>query len=269
MTSETKTRKCIFCDAPAGNAEHVFPDWLSKVFGQKDSMLVMEQEGGVSRTIPGKIFQHKVKSVCQKCNNGWMSKIENNVKDYLGGIATGTQLPIKLDSDMQRSMAIWAQKTFLIAQSLYPSENRNATDQMFKEMYGRKDVLLLSATFIGFNEYHAESDGRAAGIHMTQVPSVRFLQKDEKYFRNQIKNGKRLIVGSMKVGHINFFLVASDFENSTMEFNIPDGMLKLQMIAPTPQRDLINWPTTVPCEAFGGWEKIHKELMGEILITRS
>jgi hypothetical protein len=25
-------RKCIFCGNPAGSGEHVFPDWLNKVF---------------------------------------------------------------------------------------------------------------------------------------------------------------------------------------------------------------------------------------------
>src|SRR5256885_10524437 len=225
-------KKCVFCGSNAGNAEHVFPDWLSKEFGQRDSLVVMQQDGGVSRKWPSKIFQHKVKSVCQACNNGWMSDIEGGVKDYLGGMALGSKLPQWLDEDMQRKLALWAQKTFLVIQSMYPGEKRNATPRMFMELYERKDVLLLSATFVGFNQSHAEQDGRAVGTLTSQISSVKCSQADADYFKDQIAIGRRLIVAGMQLGTVNFFDVAGDMENTTIEFEVKNGMLTLQLIAP-------------------------------------
>lgn len=261
-------KRCVFCGAAAGNAEHVFPDWLSKEFGYRDSTVVMEREGGATHTWQSKIFQHKVKSVCQGCNNGWMSEIENKVKPYLGAMAKGTKIPTELDSEKQRDLALWAQKTFLVVQSMYPDATRNATQRMFRELFERKNIMLLSATLIGFNQSHSEPSNRAVGVHTVQIDKIHCPKEEEKYFLEQIAEDRRLICGGMKLGHVNFFIIASDIENSAMEFNIEGGMQKAQLIAPTPQVPVINWPTTLPSEIVGGWETIHSELTGDIFLSR-
>jgi len=76
-------RQCLFCDNPAGNAEHVIAEWLSKAMQRRHGGVVAaaRNKDGVIKSRPPTRFQSMtLKKVCQQCNNGWMSKLEANFK---------------------------------------------------------------------------------------------------------------------------------------------------------------------------------------------
>lgn len=84
--------RCIFCDGPGLSKEHILSDWLSKVLPgpPRHEMVIREiaQSAGEPETETGRrtqvrqghIGQRKVRTVCKRCNNGWMSSVVDSAK---------------------------------------------------------------------------------------------------------------------------------------------------------------------------------------------
>lgn len=252
-------RKCVFCDRPAGSGEHVFPDWLRKLYKNVVATIVIEQENGVKRVYHKKIFSDKIRSVCGDCNTGWMSSIEGRVSGFLGGMVRATTEGIPLNEERQRALAIWAQKTLLVAESSFPATQRNASVKMFHDFYKSQDILPCSITFISFNSGEMDSSGRYAGANMYTLKELKIPPNDEAFFRQEMAAGRRFIVGTIKLGHVNLHTIASDIDGIDFDGHSPYGPA-IQMIAPNVVFPVVNWPTTAPTELFGECEGIHQSL---------
>lgn len=104
MKRSLPARPCIFCGSRENiSQEHVVPNWLRKVIPRVD-----ESHGftGFSiRRLPdaksiiyqpgiafaeGNIANRRVYMVCQRCNNGWMSRLQNELKPILTPLILGT-----------------------------------------------------------------------------------------------------------------------------------------------------------------------------------
>jgi hypothetical protein len=267
MEEQRTQRKCVFCGNPAGSGEHVYPDWLRKQYGKTTATVVIEQEGGKNLTFSGALFQQTVKKVCGNCNNGWMHRIEEGVSSYLGDMILSRNYPVQLDDSRQHALALWAQKTFMVVQSTFDEAGRNASEQMYSEMFVRKNVLLASATFIGFNETALVPGGHAAGMRANQLISARLAEKDNTPAVLKELNEHRFLAASLRVGAVNFHMIMTDMENVEFEFqNSLRGFI--QLISPTPEHSLINWPTTIPVEVFGDWEKIHETFVEDLHVSK-
>lgn len=88
-------RVCIFCGSEGLTREHIYPEWIFNFIGgvEKEHFTPNKTSMAVSRTddnddyylaveqqnrkIPYTDFA--VKCVCGKCNNGWMSQLENDM----------------------------------------------------------------------------------------------------------------------------------------------------------------------------------------------
>jgi hypothetical protein len=86
--------RCLFCNSPQTSKEHIFPKWLrpylpeTKLEGTQFMKLGDEPLKDVmdSSLTPGKQESSKgytTNLVCNNCNNTWMSKLENQVKQIL------------------------------------------------------------------------------------------------------------------------------------------------------------------------------------------
>lgn len=63
---------CLFCDNNSGSKEHLWPKWIHE---RKDFEPLNFQLGGSGKkVIPDP--EITVKTVCEFCNNGWMSDLE-------------------------------------------------------------------------------------------------------------------------------------------------------------------------------------------------
>jgi hypothetical protein len=73
---------CLFCDSSSGSREHLWPKWIHERvdFGP----LKMDRYKSAQIIIPDP--QITVKTVCEKCNNGWMSDLETKSIPLVGGM---------------------------------------------------------------------------------------------------------------------------------------------------------------------------------------
>ncbi len=74
-------RLCIFCAAPASSKEDAWPLWLLRKIG-KDRPARIDAERGTQPLRSWRVVDTglTVRFVCEPCNNGWMSELENRVK---------------------------------------------------------------------------------------------------------------------------------------------------------------------------------------------
>lgn len=89
-------KKCIFCQGYGMSKEHLWPDWLSSYFNKTSNdkhVSELYSSEGKSPSIlqrrnerPGNLITKKFRVVCETCNNGWMSQLEEKVKPTLLGI---------------------------------------------------------------------------------------------------------------------------------------------------------------------------------------
>jgi hypothetical protein len=108
--------------------EHVLARWIRKRFpnnGAQEHWHRTDLEDGAVherryRIVP---FELTVREVCRRCNNGWMASLETKIQPILGPVMTSSiKLPLSIEE--QESLASWAAKTLMVAQSTLPREQR-------------------------------------------------------------------------------------------------------------------------------------------------
>ncbi len=114
-------RQCIFCEAPAATREDAWPRWLARRARTPHGVEVEAERRGVPlpqwRTSRHEI---RVRSVCGRCNNGWMSDMETRAKPVLEGLLDRSTL--KLGPREQSTIAEWATKCAMVFEALRGSE---------------------------------------------------------------------------------------------------------------------------------------------------
>jgi len=78
-------KNCLFCNNIANSKEHIVPVWLSNALERTEEEIIMNYHSLGANEIreQGKLKGFKTKSVCEHCNNGWMSQLETQVKSFL------------------------------------------------------------------------------------------------------------------------------------------------------------------------------------------
>jgi hypothetical protein len=108
--------ECAFCPNPAvtKGGEHLWSDWMSKTLPFKYKVLRFDEDGKAQQFLK-KSLNMKAPVVCEKCNNTWMSNIENkHAKPAMEGLMLSDKLT-RLSPDRLNSIAIFAFKTAVIA----------------------------------------------------------------------------------------------------------------------------------------------------------
>lgn len=134
-------RACIFCTLPATSKEHVFAEWLHSVLDDVRDIVapgrtpvVRHERGDEPMRTWIDLRNLRVRHVCEECNNGWMSELENCAKPILTPLILGK--PCVLNRLDQFTLASWAIKTAMVfeatrvsGRSFYtPEERRHLLD---------------------------------------------------------------------------------------------------------------------------------------------
>jgi hypothetical protein len=103
---------CLFCTNPAGSKEHLWAAWIHR-----------RKDFGSLRVTIGKSLpeirsnpEQKINTVCGKCNNGWMSVLEQRNIPLIGCLLQDLSAP--LDIAQQTSLSAWAVKTAMVLDSV-------------------------------------------------------------------------------------------------------------------------------------------------------
>lgn len=112
-------RTCIFCGGRPLTKEHVWPAWLSERFGNRP--LTIERFAARSEVVrfTTNRLDFRGRVVCARCNNGWMSDMENAVKGIFEAIFE--ERPFTLGYPGQRAVAAWAMKTAMVMEHTFAS----------------------------------------------------------------------------------------------------------------------------------------------------
>jgi hypothetical protein len=121
--------------------QHIWPDWLKKVIPRdedKNTQLLYGYEYFPEDRIAifpdikirqGYIGTRKIRNVCIKCNNGWMSQIEERVRPKITSMIHGDMST--LNASGQKDIASWIIMTSIMAE--YTDIKAQAISEEYRE----------------------------------------------------------------------------------------------------------------------------------------
>ncbi len=121
------TEKCIFCGKEAGSEEHVFPNWLRKEFKGHGTL---EYQGDMnSPVLCTRVTDLRltVRSVCQYCNVGWMSRLQEGAKPLIKSLLSNSS--VSFDACECKLLTSWAVMTAMCSETRNPPGVWRFTDQ--------------------------------------------------------------------------------------------------------------------------------------------
>lgn len=123
---------CIWCGEPGDSNEDVVPRWLNKSLHfppgwAHGGPALLSRAGTPARPIQGGNVATRMaasKGCCQKCNNEWMSQLENEAKPLIAPMINGHQ--VRLSDQQQLTVARWGAMKAIV----FDGDYRNGTGGM-------------------------------------------------------------------------------------------------------------------------------------------
>jgi hypothetical protein len=80
MSESCMPEQCAFCENPADSREHLWGEWIGKLLGPRQYEIRQVDGNGEPKVFPKVELDVKSWEVCDGCNTGWMSDIENEAR---------------------------------------------------------------------------------------------------------------------------------------------------------------------------------------------
>jgi hypothetical protein len=148
-------RPCIFCGEIVNSKEDAWPLWLVKLLGN-DKMGIIEDQRGKLKLSSWRAGKYPLRTgcVCQKCNNGWMSDLENQTKPIIERFFLEKE--VALDPSNQTTLAIWTCKNAMVYEALryespwfFTSEERKYFRESFQLPFHASIWIAKNVEFTG------------------------------------------------------------------------------------------------------------------------
>lgn len=150
-------KNCIFCQKDGKlSKEHIWPDWYRSYAKPKSTDSYINEihvgEGKKPSTLIEKIERNgnlitlKLRVVCEKCNNGWMSELENKVKCLL--IPIINEKTINIDTKAQRILSEWITMKTLVAEH-FQAETIVTLSNDINKFYKTREIPRYFRIYIG------------------------------------------------------------------------------------------------------------------------
>ncbi len=155
-------KECAFCSETANlSLEHLWSDWMNDLFPGKKRFTRKNEKGEIISDYIAPSLNWKARVVCEKCNNTWMSQIEqHHAKPAMADLITGA-VEVDFSSSRARSLAIFGFKTAVVfdhvSRKRQPFFDRAARHQFAKSLIIPRNVAMWMAGFlpIGKGEVHS------------------------------------------------------------------------------------------------------------------
>lgn len=154
-------KECAFCPHKAKlSAEHLWSAWMNDLFPGKKRFTRKNDKGEVTGQWVGPALDWKAKVVCQTCNNGWMSRLENEhaipaITDLILGNA------LEMTKQKARSLALFALKTAVVFDHVQrdrtPFFSRHSRHRFAKCLAMPFGVQMWMAGFLPMGSGHVQS----------------------------------------------------------------------------------------------------------------
>lgn len=240
-------RECIFCGRKESTIEDAWPIWLMRHFPASSNGTMFAEYG--SRQTSWRLRKPKltVKKLCSKCNNEWMSQLENKVKPIIESIFEVSGLI--LDTSMQTILAKWAVKTAIVLESI-DSERSSFYSENDRNLMCMSQTIPIRTTIWMAKCINNNSIYSAAKDHRTTLDS----------------DGFHAYVTTMAFGSIAFQVVsirtpAKLPENVPVTYDVSDGPWDetLMQIWPIKKYSL-EWPNKIALNGESGLELLRERL---------
>jgi len=116
--------RCVFCDGTGLTKQHIWPKWLKKInqpqvaaheqVSISASYLAPDQVTYTRKRRQGHSGTRTARKVCKKCNNGWIERLEERIRDVVTRALCGTLET--LTTQTQRDLTAWATLVTMMAE---------------------------------------------------------------------------------------------------------------------------------------------------------
>lgn len=164
---------CIFRGATGANVkitcEHTFSEWINEVLPPEivgpdiscERSILHGPQAGTVNTWPAKdVAGHKLRAVCRRCNNGWMSALEAAVRPLIEPMIKGYNA--SLTTDEQITVATWASMKTAVFEYVWTDEPiLTAADRDVVMTHNRPPASVqVRLAAVGSNGYPLRALGR-------------------------------------------------------------------------------------------------------------
>src|SRR5262245_9550643 len=145
-----KRSACIFCrrrDIPLSK-EDVLAKWIAREYGKSVFMQITSRNTGAVRVAKNNLGFIS-KTPCERCNNGWMSRLEKEAQPIIVKMMRAASFLITTSEKL--TLARWILKTAIMYELTQPDARYfNATDRynLFKSLLLPPSTLIFAAQFI-------------------------------------------------------------------------------------------------------------------------
>lgn len=163
-------RRCIFCGRPGPlSNEHIWTDRINSILGSDPGIYSVRVEGPDAQHRPARWIREvddQVKRTCRDhCNNGWLRDLEQDAWPTLSALVQGQEY--RLTPAHQRSLALWAMRTALLAE-FHGMIGRNIPEPRYREFYDSRkparDVVIWAIHYVG--QYALQHHSLHVRIHI-------------------------------------------------------------------------------------------------------
>lgn len=149
-------RRCIYCKREGLTREHVFPQWVLRLFeSYPDGRLTLyfnfadPNRDSITREWSAPRTEVVVRRVCSSCNNGWMSKLEETARPVVERLIVG--IATSLDEAGQAIAASWCAKTAMMLGLALPKQiiPHFYYEQFFEEGEPSRNATIYLSSFLG------------------------------------------------------------------------------------------------------------------------
>jgi hypothetical protein len=240
-----QNRACIFCGGTPLTVEHVWPEWVARLFDTTSVRIT--RSGSKPVAYSARTIELKAAVVCEPCNTGWMNRVENAARPILTPMIKGQCAT--LDRPAQFVAAFWAVKTAMVFEcalsqplsEIYWSQTERETMRVEPHSTVPVETLVRVAAHAGDGLAY----GRAGRSHLTTIAG-----------RDHGVHGARI---TLMVGSLVLQVEADRWTGMTGSNSIwwpPQYNSQSEWLWPI-QHDHLHWPTAAPLDeaalmAFSG-----------------
>ena len=217
-------RSCIFCGESHVTREHIWPRWAQKYLLARHPERYTRGIEAAGRDSVRQVYLERpydatARVVCKGCNEGWMSRLEQQAQPLLVKLTSGTRT--HLSRTDQQLLAAWGFKTALVLDASF--RHRTGVANEHRRYLARTGappptgVLIWVATYDGARPGQFRENGMALG-----GPGVQLEDTDEP----------NLWVATLTFGSLVFHVAGCADRHIFRAEGITYGDLRLRRIWP-------------------------------------